>query len=794
MPYPAHIRENGTVQSVAEHCKNTARIAAKCMPSLLTHTAYLAGLLHDMGKYTDLFSDYIRKAANGEPVRRGSVNHTFAGVRFAMERWHGSGMTQQGQLTCELIACAVGSHHGLFDCIDPDGKDGYAHRRNKKEIQYDQARENFLAQCADCAELDRLFSEAESEIRTLIPICTGMKPSREELLFLFSMLERMLLSALIHADRSDTAAFMSDKPSPAPCDQTALFACALERMEARVLALPVRRPIDNARRDISNACRQAAQRGSGIFRLNVPTGGGKTLSSLRYALAAAAEQGKRRILFATPLLSILEQNAAVIRDYIGDDSLILEHHSNIVREADSDDELDPRALLAESWDAPVVITTLVQLLNTLFSSKSSCVRRMQALIDSVIVIDEVQSVPRSMLSAFNLALNFLSGVCGAAVVLCSATPPYLEGAKHPVIYQQPPDLAVLEPALRTHFRRTEIIDLRRKEGYAAQELAQMAAEQAQQRGSALVVCNKKSQAAQVFAALRPESGAQAFHLSTSMCMAHRRDTLRQIECCLQEGRPVICVSTQLIEAGVDLSFGCVFRLSAGLDNIVQAAGRCNRSGESEQLCPVYIVNYRGENLGRLQEIARAQDAAEAVLNRYAKNPEQYQNDLASDPAIEAFYRQLYCNMPQGAQDYPVPQYGTTLYALLSDNADFTGRSASRGAYLMSQAFQTAGKQFRVFEDNTQDVLVSYGAGAEVIADLAGERAYRDLFFRKQCLDAAKPYAVSLYNYEIKALQACGGLYSLCEDTVWVLQPGFYSAQTGFCREGAGQTEIENDII
>jgi len=273
------------------------------------------------------------------------------------------------------------------------------------------------------------------------------------------LLARLLLSAVIEGDRRDTAEFMNGAQFPAKREGDELremWGACLERMEKKLLEFPTESPIDWARRAISDQCRKAAEERGGVFRLNVPTGGGKTLSALRYALAHAEKFGKERIIFTSPLLSILEQNAAVIRGYVQDDGLILEHHSNLIRPKDGEG-LDELELLTETWDAPIIITTLVQLLNTLFSGKTTAIRRFHALCNSVIVIDEVQTVPSKMLSLFSLTVNFLTEICGATVVLCSATQPCMERIAHP-IHTPIPDLASCDSALWRAFQRTEIQD------------------------------------------------------------------------------------------------------------------------------------------------------------------------------------------------------------------------------------------------------------------------------------------------------------------------------------------------
>lgn len=787
MIYPAHVRCGpdgcSCTQTVEEHCRNTARYASDLKTAGLGHTAFLAGLLHDAGKFTMTFQNYITRAAAGETVRRGSVNHTFAGVRLALERWHAPTCVSYRDMACELIAFAIGAHHGLFDCIGPEGKDGFLHRMTDDHICYEEAGENFLAHCAGWDELDGLFDTAAEEVTAAVGRCKQYVTSEPELRFLISLMARLLLSAVIDADRRDTAEFMCGRLFPQQdADMRACWKNRLAAVEKRLLEMPADTPINQARRAISDRCRASAGRSGGIYRLSVPTGGGKTLATLRYALAAAAQHKKSRIFFVVPLLSVLEQNAAVIRDYLNDDSLILEHHSNVVRTENSSGELDTNELLTETWDSPVVLTTLVQLLNTLFAGQTTCIRRMKALTNSVIIIDEVQSVPRRMLSQFNLALNFLTEVCGAAIVLCSATQPCLEAVDHALRYAEPPELVPCDPALWATFRRTEIMDRRRPEGYTTEELAEFVLEIMRREDSLLLICNTKAEAKMLYRALRG-ADARVFHLSTAMCMAHRIRTLKDIRSCLEQSLRVICVSTQLVEAGVDFSFACVIRVSAGMDNVVQAAGRCNRSGEFGRLCAVYIVNIRGENLSRLKEIRESQLASESLLVSFARDSAAFGGDPASDASIRAYYHRLFADMPRGAQDYPLPEYGTTLFELLSDNRAFGFHCPTYGTHIVAQAFQTAGSRFCVFEDNTVDVLVPHGDGIELLSDLRSARAQHDLNYRRELLKQAKGFSISLYDYEVKRLAESEGLSGLCGNTILALSPAFYHEEMGFEPEG-----------
>jgi len=792
MTFLAHIRQTDGVrreQALNEHCRSCAVLASEAGVAGLKNTAYLAGLLHDMGKYTKEFQDYLAKAAEGDNVRRGSVNHSFAGVRYAFERWHSSEVPTPRNMVCEIIAYAAGAHHGLFDCIDAEGRDAFLHRLKSDGIGYEEARDNFLRDCAGNEELDTLFVEAEREVSEAIGRIKTHVKSEKELRFCIGLLTRMLLSAVIDADRRDTAQFMHNIEIPRIKSSRDMWDRILNLVEEKLERMPSKSSIDEIRRAISNRCRDAAGKEEGIYRLAVPTGGGKTLTSLRYALAAAAERGKKRLVFVIPLLSVLEQNAAVIRDFVGDESLILEHHSNIVRENSGLDELNENELLAETWDAPIVITTLVQLLNTLYDGRSSCVRRMHALADSVIVIDEVQSVPRKMLSLFNMAMNFLAGACNCIVLLCSATQPCLEAVPHALRYREPADLVSIIPEWREVFRRTELIDKRKAGGFTAAELVDFAMQCMDEAESLLIVCNTKEEARTLFGAFDVKD-AEVYHLSTAMCMQHRVDTLSKINLCLEQRRRVICVSTQLVEAGVDFSFACVIRVSAGLDNIVQAAGRCNRNGEFGPICPVYIVNLHNENLARLREIRQSQIAAETVMALFSQNPGRFEGKLESDEAISAYYRRLYTELPRDSLDYPLPHLDTSLFTILSDNRTFEYHSKSKGKYVITQAFKTAGSEFRVFDDNTVDVLAPYAEGELLIKELNSNKALNDFVYRKNLLDKAKRFAVSLYDYEIKNLAESGGVYGLFDNSILVLKPEFYSEQTGFDLKGKGNPFLE----
>ena len=505
----------------------------------------------------------------------------------------------------------------------------------------------------------------------------------------------------------------------------------------------------------------------------------------------AAKRNCSRIIFTAPLLSILDQNAQVIRDYIGDDTLILEHHSNIAEPKETPEHLQELELLTASWSAPIIITTLVQLLNTCFSGRTSAIRRFHALCRSVIVIDEVQTVPGKMLTLFNLAVNFLSEICGATIVLCSATQPCLEAADHP-LHRQPVDLVPQQKALWDVFKRTDI----QNAGCAKlEELSQIVTEVLSSCDSLLVVCNTKKEAAFLFESLQAEN-CRCFHLSTAMCMQHRRETLQALQSALDkpsaDRQRVVCVSTQVIEAGVDISFQRVIRFSAGMDSVVQAAGRCNRHAEQKKPAPVRLIRCTDERLRGLDDIVRGQNATTALLTAFSQTPEAFRHDLSSEEAIRFYYRRLYAEMEPGFQDDQTPTHGS-LYHLLADNPRYADANCAQAErYLLRQAFRLAGGLFQVFDEDTSALLVPYGRGRELqntLRNAAQVYGQKDWAVIRGCIDEAKGYCVSVYRYQLERLESLGAVTSLFDGGILLLSDGFYNERTGFSLE-AGTRDFQ----
>lgn len=783
--FPAHIRKDDNVeyiQTVSEHCCGVAKGAALLLKDIgLEKTAYLAGLVHDLGKNTVAFKQYIEKAAAGEKVQRGSVNHTFAGVRFLLEKHNSECPAGIRDIVLEILAYAVGAHHGLFDCVDDNSNNGFTKRVQKDDIDYDKALKEFFNSCSSEQEINDLLKQAENE---LLPVFNSIESLAEnnandiyntQLTFYTGFLTRLILSAIIEADRSDTARFMNGTPEIMARNMPEVWQSCIKNVEEKLGNLKPDTPINKTRSQISDLCVEAANLESGIYRLNLPTGAGKTLTSLRYALHHALKHNKKRIIFTMPLLSIIEQNAGIIHKYINNEDIVLEHHSNVIETEDSED-LDKRELLMESWNVPVIITTMVQLLNTLFAGKPANIRRMHSLCNSIIVIDEVQTVPNKMLSLFNLAINFLAKICNTTIILCSATQPCFEKTKYP-LDKGVKDLITLTKEQADVFKRVQLED---KGEMDEDELTNFAAEILEENNSLLLVCNTKNEAAVMFNMISSKiTDVKTFHISAGMCTAHRKKTIAELQKALENKQnKIFCVSTQVIEAGVDVSFARVIRLLAGMDNIVQATGRENRNREFDGLAPGYIVRLKGEFLRGLSEIEEAKNASANLLIKYKNNKEKYDRDLMSEKAINEYYSCLYENVKSGYHDFYVESERDSILNLMSCNKNVDAQKIPEyNKYFMHQALKTAGGLFEVFDESSIDVIVPYERGKEIIQEIfaIGNRDYGKL---KELLKEAKLYTVSLFKYQKIKLEEQGALIFAENAGVYVLQEGYYDDLTG----------------
>lgn len=778
--YIAHIREtNGEIQTVVSHSEGVMELAEKFSLGLkFSNIMQLAAILHDAGKMNGDFNSYIKGETN---FRRGDIDHSYAGAKYITELSNaveGENISE----TALFIARIIVSHHGLHDWVDEEFRD-YLKVRTDKNDRYDEICAE-IKTLADDDKLKNMLKAAAAEYteikNKLIALC-GKNSVRFS--FYMGMFERLAESVLVDADRTDTAEFM-DGIKPQEFDTDLVW----ENMHAKIdeMCESFRKETDRIslrRMNISDRCAEFANSERGICRLAVPTGGGKTVSSLRFAVNYCKKFGKKKIFYIAPFMSILEQNSDVLRSVAGDE-ILLEHHSNIAAEIDSDEELNEYELRCERWENPVIATTAVQFLNTLFSGKMSSVRRFHNMANSVIIIDEIQSLPIKCVYLFNLAMNFLSRICGSVIVLCSATQPSLEQVVHPLLLDAEESMTGDYSEDFKSFKRTELISDIRKEQYTYEQAADYAYEKYLENKNLLMIMNTKKAAAELFRLLKErcqngENDTEVIYLSTFMCPAHRKDKLKRVRELLDDKKPVICVTTQLIEAGVDISFNCVIRSAAGAESIAQAAGRCNRHGDDE-IRPVYVINVKDERLGSgLEQIKAGRDIFIALAGNHG-------DDLMSNEVMTLYFRKLYSAYKNSRNnrnelEYYAKDMGTasSLLELLSNNKE-RSKMCKSDLRFRAQAFATAGKLFKVIDENTQDIIVPYNEEAEkIILDLNSDISAEESV---KLLRKAQKYSVGIYSSAFGDMLEKRQIHMLKYGGVFALDKSCFNKELGIDNE------------
>lgn len=808
--YIAHIRESdGKEQTLSLHCRNVAALCSRGAEIVgLSKLARLIGLMHDMGKATDEFADYLRAALRDDKANS-PHHHAPTGAIYAYRRW----FMRENASACERAAaqiamlCILGHHAGLTDCLDVKGRSTLL--KNMKDeavpVHADEAIAWFLQNIADEAELDALFESACRELSALFPDLD--RPSADTAVAL-GLISRLMLSALVDADRWDSACFEYDE-NPFEAASAPDWNALLNTFERfRQTHLSGEGDINRIRADISDLCWQKAASETGIVTLSVPTGGGKTFSSLRYALRHAALNGQRRIFYIIPYNTILDQNARDIREALADYPSILEHHSNVVIE--SEDEQDTYKRLTERWDSDIILTSLVQFLNACYAAPNSAARRFHALTNAVLIFDEIQSLPKACKVLFERAIQFLTQYCRSTVVLCTATQPRLSFTPAPV--ELMPHVEALYERLK-RVRYIPQLDAERTCASAGAEIARLLEEK-----SVLAILNTKAAAWNVYdaatQALRERGYALAafdpclpeealvdaarasspdetlcVHMSTLLCPAHRKKLIAWIKAWLRAGRRVLCVSTALIEAGINVSFPVVIRDLAGLPSVVQAAGRANRN--MEYGCgDVLIWNFPEEAraLAHLGDVQHGADITRTFLNSASID----NDELDSPKMIENYFNQEGRYIEE-KQEFPVEvredglRKSCYLTELLGKNTQIVsgiGKYKSLKPLVLHQSFRTAGKYFYVIPDDTKSVLVPWGGGAELIAALNGEHDMREEI---RLLRRAQAYSVNVYDNMYRRLKNAGAISLIGNSGVCALAEGFYSDAGGVSVE---QEELE----
>ena len=732
-------REN---QTLSEHLTNTANLAKEFSKVFgCENIAYSVGLLHDLGKYTEAFQEYLNRRLRGEIVTRGEVIHALQGAKFAAE-------FVKDKVVADIIGNVIATHHGgLFDNIaDGERTLDLKTAKSEEKLHYKESIKAFHP------NINNVVMQTE-----ILNICRMCQTKKLNPSFMLHLITKMLYSCLVDADRCDAAGIM-------PKDTTPDWAKLIQQLECYLAGLPDKSSLEKIRKRISEQCWQEGGRQQGIYTLSVPTGGGKTLSSLRFALEHAREHGLKRIIYVIPYLSILDQTASKMHEVFMDNGeLILEHHSNIELPRDNEDDEEQYRLLTSRWDSPIILTTMVQFLETIYSNKASKLRKFHNMSEAVLIFDEIQALPIKCVHLFNDAINFLHVFGKSTILLCTATQPHLNKTDRPVHLSDSPDIIKLSPGELQTFKRVSIHD-ETHSPMDHEQIAELVKKQIDKGLSTLVILNTKRDACEIYKCCKPFECEKTL-LTTDLCPAHRLNILERLRENLKPAtrQVTLCVSTQLIEAGVDISFDCVIRAEAGMDSIVQAAGRCNRNKEHNKLQPIIVVDVKDENLRRLPEI---NDGKKTTARVFRENKGA---DLLGHQVMDAFYK-YYFYEQKTKMDYNFSGGKTSIYNLLNENKLHTVayREHNNITYTgLPCAFQTAADAFSVIDGSQTGIVVPYGDAPELVSDF--QRSFNPKE-KMRILKQLQKYTVSVYSDTLKMIEKA---VSPVENTFYLLNPDYY---------------------
>ncbi|MFT4247027.1 MAG: CRISPR-associated endonuclease Cas3'' [Pseudomonas sp.] len=684
-----------------------------------------AGRLHDLGKYTQKFQDRLA----GDLSR---VDHATWGARIASERYPGLGI---------LIAYGIAGHHaGLAN-----GTLGEARSSLRERLS-----ENYRQQ-----SLPPLHPgwEREIELPPRLALPDGFKVLPARGAFQFSLLARMIFSCLVDADFTDTDDFyrrVEHRPSRGEETGPLPTLPALRaKFDAHLARLPKDGGINPRRSQILRHVRGQADERPGLFSLTVPTGGGKTLASLAFALDHALAHGLRRVIYVIPFTSIIEQTAEVFREVFGElgQAAVLEHHSALFDDPhQAPQAIEKRRLAMENWDAPVVVTTAVQFFESLYADRPSRCRKLHNIAGGVVILDEAQTLPLHLLRPCVTMLDELALNYRASVVLCTATQPALTrqaGFKDGL--ENVRELAPDPPALYRELRRVRV-----RHAGALDDAA--LAERLRGRTQALCIVNNRRHARALFDAIANQPGA--FHLTTLMHARHRSAMLAQVRAQLRTGAPCRLISTSLIEAGVDVSFPTVLRAEAGLDSIAQAAGRCNRNKEwaIEQS---EVLVFQSPDWAPPKELKLFAEAFRRI------HP-HHRDDLLSLEAVDAYFQELYWRKDG--------QLGEDFLELL------------KGVGVGELPMETLATRFRMIDNAMRPVIVPYdpqtGQEDPFVTDLL-----RDLEYAPGAARKLQPFLVQVPGQGYDTLWRSGAIQPVAEaryghQFVRLVNPRLYDARYG----------------
>lgn len=711
MKYIAHTKDgknytnDDQTQLLKTHLENVSKYAKYFSQGFdAGEVGSIIGMMHDLGKYQVDFQCRIR----GEKIK---ADHSTLGAKVMIQRWG-----EIGRLYGMVIA---GHHTGLKDSgcgsnIDDDTYSSRINRYKEKEAPYHEEITLPLEFKHKAVDSDRQTSS--------FAIATYLK---------------MMYSALVDADWTDTEEYVTD------LKRESVHYTIKELSDKLTERIPSNNgsSINNIRAEILSSCRTASQEKQGIFTLTVPTGGGKTLSSLSFALLHALKHGLKRVIYVIPYTSIIEQNADVISKCVGKE-FVLEHHSNVDINLNNDENEEMTRLkwASENWDIPIILTTNVQFFESFFSNKPSKTRKLHNIAESVVIFDEAQMLPREFLSPSMYAISELVRNYKVTAVLCSATQPAISKYKYKEMEIN--EIIANPEELAKKLKRVEFEISGKKDD---QEIVDMLSV----NPKALCIVNSRRHAHALYELARKNCDGNIYHLSTLMCCSHRREVLKSIKEKLNTNENVIVISTSLIEAGVDIDFPVVIRSIAGLDSIIQAGGRANREGKlkSGKVVVFEPISVDGKIPKAIQDSASITREVIELLKDKAFELE----------GIKKYFEILYSSTDSN---------GLLDSKNVLDEFDITSNNVKLN-------FETVANKFKLIEDNTKSIIINRTNESERLI-----KEIRQGIFKMDTVRKLQQYSVSIYENEYLKLLKDNALEILRSDYIILNNPQYYKDEIG----------------
>ncbi|MBB5183945.1 CRISPR-associated helicase Cas3' [Catenisphaera adipataccumulans] len=763
--------EEVKVQSLEEHLNSVAKIAMNiCDVAELKELAYKIGLFHDLGKATKSWQEYLKQSYFGN-WSSGKLDHsTLGGLKIEHDL-----SKKEEQLDCEIMELVVYSHHGMRDALNEMGESIFDIRRGKQNDEYKNILKDEKNNFQSTILINYLLSEKSD--------------NKCENSYYAGALYRYFLSLLVDADRTDAACAAGSRPNEdliVKQDFREFWDKRISQYEKYIDGFQSKTELDKLRGRISKVCKLYADNSERLIRLQSFTGSGKTLSSLRFALYRAKKENNRHIIVVAPYQSILDQTYHTYCEIFGSDNVLL-HHSRVTFESE---ELNIKYdILTENYqNSPIVLTTMVQLLNSIFKSNLRDVRRFHSLANSVLIIDEVQSIPPNIIGLFNWAMNFLTKYLNTTVVLCSATHPKFDDdnmGNFKLSHSKDWDMIPSNPNLMLKRKRYKIVWDCWNDKLVSMNI-QETADLIEKRlidnhlKNMLVVVNTKGAANKLYHCLKEKNMNYTIYLlTTNIYPAERSRIIQELKEKLKTNEKIICVSTQLIEAGVDLSFVSAMRSLAGMDNILQIAGRCNRNGEIDcGLVQVIKISDKDENISKIQYIKQQQDIMVSVLSKCSDDMEN------SDLLLDDYYRKYNIKF-KDELPYPIDKKRKNDYESVSEflsvnrQAVSNRRSMNKKMQILSQSFKTAGDLFEVIDDkNMIPLVVDCDESDALINEYRISKSFRK---KKDIIRRLQNYIVTVSKFTVEKLDEQGLIFNLDSENkhnILILNRKGYDSEIG----------------